>query len=176
VLDAAGNVHGFGAAQELGSAANQNLLKIVRWAYPEVDYEVVPASEVPTSAVAMLPTGSGNGYWVWLANGAVCHFGDAGIHGGIHRGQLDFAMVLLGLPFYGAGDCAQTPDAPSARSSSADPLETMAEEGESALVETVEEPENLDELPEPPPGYEDEALEPENDLGGGDNPDPAAAR
>jgi hypothetical protein len=113
ILDAAGNVHPFGAAQVFGSAANQDLLKIVRWAWPDdVDYEVVPASQVPTTAVALLPTPSGSGYWIWLANGAVCHFGDAGILGGIHRGQLDFPMVLLGMPFYGAGDCAQRPDDP----------------------------------------------------------------
>jgi hypothetical protein len=112
ILDAAGNVHPFGAARGFGSAANQDLLRVVTWAYPTVIFERIPAWQLPTTAVSLLPTASGNGYWVLLASGAVCHFGDAGTLGGIHAGQLDFAMVLLGLPFYGAGDCAQLPDAP----------------------------------------------------------------
>ena len=69
--------------------------------------EPVSPSEFPTDAVALLPTVSGDGYWVWLDNGAVCRFGDADRLGGIHRAELDQVMLFLGLPYYAEGPCAQ---------------------------------------------------------------------
>ena len=111
ILDAAGAVHPFGMAVTHGSAANQDMLRVVAWNYPDgFETEVVPAADAPTTAVALLPTTSGNGYWIWLANGAVCHFGDAPILGGLHRAHINFSMRLLGVPFYGPGDCSQSDD------------------------------------------------------------------
>jgi hypothetical protein len=108
ILDASGAVHPFGAAADHGSAAHQGLLRVVAWNFPRLETQVVPASEAPTTAVAMLPTPSGDGYWIWLANGAVCHFGDAAVLGGLHRAHINFSMRLLGVPFYGPGDCSQS--------------------------------------------------------------------
>jgi SGNH domain (fused to AT3 domains) len=158
VLDAAGNVHPFGAAPQLGSAANQDLLRVTSWQYPGgVDYEVVPAWQMPTTAVTLLPTTSGNGYWVWLANGAVCHFGDAPILGGVHRGQLDFPMVLLGLPFYGTGNCAQAEDAPSPTATDVSSLASTADAAHTTLP-----PEDLQ---APPTDAANPAIAHETDLG-----------
>jgi hypothetical protein len=111
VLDEAGGIHPFGMAVDHGSAAHQDLLRIVAWHYPEgFVTEAVPAADAPTSAVALLPTVSGNGYWIWLDNGAVCHFGDAAVLGGLHRAHINFSMRLLGVPFYGPGACSQSDD------------------------------------------------------------------
>jgi hypothetical protein len=111
VLDRAGDVHPFGMAADHGAAAHQDLLRVVDWNYPEgFVTEAVPAADAPTSAVALLPTVSGNGYWIWLDNGAVCHFGDAAVLGGLHRAHINFSMRLLGVPFYGPGDCSQSDD------------------------------------------------------------------
>jgi len=110
ILDEAGAVHPFGMAADHGSAADRPLLRVVAWNFPNFETEVVPASSAPTTAVALLPTRSGNGYWIWLANGAVCHFGDAGVLGGLHRAHINFSMRLLGVPFYGPGDCSQSDD------------------------------------------------------------------
>jgi hypothetical protein len=126
VLDRAGNVHPFGAATGHGSAANQNLLKVVAWNYPD-DFVTQPvrAADAPTTAVALQPTTSGNGYWVWLANGAVCHFGDAATLGGLHRAHINFSMRLLGVPFYGPGACAQSSDSPQSELSQATRVESQ---------------------------------------------------
>jgi hypothetical protein len=110
ILGAHGAVHPFGTAVDHGSAADQDMLRVVAWNFPDVETEPVPAASAPTTAVALLPTVSGNGYWIWLANGAVCHFGDAAVLGGLHRAHINFSMRLLGVPFYGPGDCSQSGD------------------------------------------------------------------
>jgi hypothetical protein len=108
ILDAAGAVHAFGAARDMGSAADQPMVRLDEYRGLD-DYTTapVPAAMVPTRAVALLPTVSGNGYWVWLDNGAVCRFGDADRLGGIHRAELDQVMLFLRLPYYADGPCAQ---------------------------------------------------------------------
>jgi hypothetical protein len=111
VLDRAGDVHPFGVAAQHGSAAHQDMLEVTAWNYPNgFQTRVVRAADAPAAAVALLPTPSGNGYWIWLDNGAVCHFGDATILGGLHRAHINFSMRLLGVPFYGPGDCSQSTD------------------------------------------------------------------
>jgi SGNH domain-containing protein len=108
ILDRAGGVHGFGAAEDLGSAGDQPMVRLGDYRnLGDYDTEPVPASAYPTDAVALLPTVSGDGYWVWLENGAVCRFGDADRLGGIHRAELDQVMLFLGLPYYADGPCAQ---------------------------------------------------------------------
>jgi hypothetical protein len=108
ILDRAGGVHGFGEARDLGSAGDQPMVRMDEYRSLD-DYETEPVSpsEFPTDAAALLPTVSGDGYWVWLDNGAVCRFGDADRLGGIHRAELDEVMLFLGLPYYGDGPCAQ---------------------------------------------------------------------
>ena len=108
ILDRGGGVHGFGSARSLGSAGNQPLVRLGEWrSLSDHDTEPVPPASFPTSAVALLPTETGDGYWVWLANGAMCRFGDARAHGSIHRAELDQVMLFLGLPYYGEGPCRQ---------------------------------------------------------------------
>lgn len=109
ILDRAGNVYPFGAAANYGTAANQDFLKVVGYDPDTQTWitEPVPASEHPTHAVAILPSTTGNGYYVALANGGLCHFGDAVASGGIHRTQINFFMIFLGHEFYGPGDCSQ---------------------------------------------------------------------
>lgn len=126
VLDASGAVHPFGEAAPHGSAADQGMLRIVDWEYPQgFITEPVAAARAPTTAVALAPTLSGNGYWVWLANGAVCHFGDAGVYGGLHRAHINFSMRLLGVPFYGPGDCSQSLDTTSAELDALEDVESQ---------------------------------------------------
>ena len=108
ILDRAGGVHGFGDARDLGSAGDQPMVRLGEYrSLGDYDTEPVPPSEFPTDAVALLPTVSGDGYWVWLDNGAVCRFGDADRLGGIHRAELDQVMLFLGLPYYADGPCDQ---------------------------------------------------------------------
>lgn len=108
VLDRGGGVHGFGAARDLGSAGDQPMVRLGAWrSVSDYETEPVPPSAAPTEAVALLPTVSGDGYWVWLGNGTVCRFGDADALGGIHRAELDEVMLFLGLPYYADGPCAQ---------------------------------------------------------------------
>lgn len=112
LLDRAGDVYPFGVAGDFGSAANQDLISFLGLQGEDfLDAETVAASEAPTQAVALLPTLSGNGYWVALANGAVCHFGDARTLGGIHVGEIEALQVFLGTPLYGEGACSQRDDA-----------------------------------------------------------------
>jgi hypothetical protein len=108
ILDRAGGVHAYGAARALGSAADQPMTRVGTWRSID-DYETqrVPAGAFPARAVAMLPTESGDGYWVWLDNGAVCRFGDADALGGIHRAEMDEVMLFMGQPYYGEGPCEQ---------------------------------------------------------------------
>ncbi|HEX8805050.1 MAG TPA: hypothetical protein VF743_12680, partial [Acidimicrobiales bacterium] len=108
LLDRAGNVHPFGDAEDLGSAAAQDMVRLQTW-HDVHDFvtEEVPASEAPTLAVTMLPTVSGHGYWIWLANGAVCRFGDAHALGGLHTAEVDQLMLYFHVPYYGNGPCAQ---------------------------------------------------------------------
>jgi hypothetical protein len=109
ILDRAGGVHGFGAARDLGSAGDQPSVRLAEWrSLGDYDTAPVPAADHPTEAVALLPTVSGDGYWVWLGNGAVCRFGDADVLGSIHRAELDEVMLFLGLPYYADGPCAQS--------------------------------------------------------------------
>jgi hypothetical protein len=108
ILDRAGGVHGFGRAEDLGSAADQPLVRLDEYrSLSDYDTEPVPPSEFPAEAIALLPTVSGDGYWVWLDNGAVCRFGDADHLGGLHRAELDQVMLFLGLPYYADGPCDQ---------------------------------------------------------------------
>jgi hypothetical protein len=108
ILDRAGGVHGFGDAEDLGSAGDQPMVRLDGYRnLGDYDTEPVPPAEFPTDAVALLPTVSGDGYWVWLDNGAVCRFGDADRLGGVHRAELDQVMLFLGLPYYADGPCAQ---------------------------------------------------------------------
>jgi hypothetical protein len=107
-LDRAGGVHAFGSAADLGSAVDQPLAKVTRFVNTgDFDTVAVPPHEVPTEAVAMLPTPTGEGYWVTLANGAVCSFGDAPHIGGIHRSEVDQVLLLKGAEYYGDGPCRQ---------------------------------------------------------------------
>jgi hypothetical protein len=109
VLDETGAVHPFGAAVDSGSAAGQDLVRFAeRGRIGEL--ERVPASQAPTTAVGMLSTLSGSGYWVMLASGAVCHFGDAPSVGGLHISRLEAALTFIEEPFYGDGPCGQDPD------------------------------------------------------------------
>lgn len=108
ILDRAGGVHGFGDARHLGSVEDQPMMRLGEWrAIEDYDTHPVAATEAPTHPVALLPTVSGDGYWVWLGNGAVCRFGDADQHGGIHRAEINQVMLFLGLPYYGEGPCDQ---------------------------------------------------------------------
>jgi SGNH domain (fused to AT3 domains) len=108
ILDRSGGVHGFGEAEDRGSAGDQPMVRLGEYRnLGDYDTEPVPPTEFPTDAVALLPTVSGDGYWVWLDNGAVCRFGDADRLGGIHRAELDEVMLFLGLPYYAEGPCAQ---------------------------------------------------------------------
>jgi hypothetical protein len=126
VLDAAGGVHPFGVAEPYGSAAGQDMLRVVDWEYPQGFVTApVPAAEAPSNAVAMVPTLSGNGYWIGLDSGAVCHFGDAGVFGGVHRAHINFSMRLLGVPFYGPGACSQSLDDTSAELDTLGDVETQ---------------------------------------------------
>lgn len=108
VLDRSGTVHPFGTAKDFGSAADQPFTRVTRFAgTSDFDTVRVPASEVPTEAVEILPTTTGEGYWVLLDNGAVCSFGDAEHIGGIHRSEVDQVLVLKALEYYGDGPCQQ---------------------------------------------------------------------
>jgi hypothetical protein len=108
VLDRSGAVHAFGTSRDLGSAADQPLAKVTRFASTaDFDTVHVPATDAPTEGVALLPTPSGDGYWVLLANGAVCSFGDAPHIGGIHRSEVDQVLMLKGQEYYGEGPCRQ---------------------------------------------------------------------
>jgi hypothetical protein len=108
ILDSAGNVTGFGDAEALGSPVAQDMVRLGEYrSLEDYDTEPVPAAEFPTGAVALLPTVSGDGYWVWLGNGAVCRFGDADALGGVHRAEIDEVMLFLGQPYYADGPCAQ---------------------------------------------------------------------
>jgi hypothetical protein len=108
ILDRAGGVHPFGAAGAFGSAADQPLARITRFASTgDFDSVPVPPSEVPTEAVSILSTPTGEGYWVAMANGAVCSFGDAPHIGGIHRSEVDQVLMLKGQEYYGDGPCRQ---------------------------------------------------------------------
>jgi hypothetical protein len=105
LLDRAGGVYAFGAADDHGSAGGQSMVRIRSWrGLDDYETEAAPASAV-TEAVAMLPTVSGDGYWVWLANGAVCRFGDADRLGGLHRAEVDELMLFLRMPYYADGPC-----------------------------------------------------------------------
>lgn len=107
VLDRAGNVHPFGAAGDQGSAAHQDMVRLVGSGYVT---EPVPAWTEPTTAIAILPTPSGEGYWISLANGAVCHFGDAPPLGALDRAEVNPVMTVLGHEFYEEGSpCGQPP-------------------------------------------------------------------
>jgi hypothetical protein len=114
ILDGAGNVYPFGAAVALGSAANQDFQRITGFEPPDHwIIEPVPAAEHPTTATAILPTATGDGYWISLANGAVCHFGDAPGIGALHRPQINFLLIFLGHEFYGDGSaCSQFTNEP----------------------------------------------------------------
>ena len=108
VLDRTGAVHPFGTAKDFGSAADQPFTRVTRFASTaDFDTARVPASDAPTDAVGLLPTSSGEGYWVLLGNGAVCSFGDAQHIGGIHRSEVDEVLLLKGLEYYGDGPCQQ---------------------------------------------------------------------
>ncbi|HEY3143641.1 MAG TPA: hypothetical protein VGJ86_21070 [Acidimicrobiales bacterium] len=107
VLDRAGNVYPFGAARDQGSAAHQDMVRLVGSGYVT---EPVPAWTEPTTAIAILPTPSGEGYWISLANGAVCHFGDAPPLGALDRAEVNPVMTVLGHEFYEEGSpCGQPP-------------------------------------------------------------------
>ncbi|HMG41285.1 MAG TPA: SGNH hydrolase domain-containing protein [Acidimicrobiales bacterium] len=111
VLDRAGGVHAFGAARPHGEVA-----ALPMW-HQSLDREKaglpplpVPADQVPpVDAVALLPTPTGRGYWVALASGAVCHFGDAPTLGGIHRAEVDPLMTFVGEPYWPEGPCTSPP-------------------------------------------------------------------
>jgi hypothetical protein len=108
LLDRTGRLHAFGGAPDLGSAADQPLARLSRFASTsDFDTVAVPPSEAPTEATALLPTGTGEGYWVLLANGAVCSFGDAHAWGGIHRAEVDEIMIYKDQPYYAEGPCRQ---------------------------------------------------------------------
>lgn len=111
LLDRDGTVHGFGDAVVHGSASD-----LTMWSQtyegqqagrPPVE---LPAAATPhAEALALLPTHTGHGYWVALADGAVCHFGDAPTLGGIHRSDVDSMMVYVGQEFYAEGPCTGPP-------------------------------------------------------------------
>ncbi len=108
VLDRSGAVHPFGTAKDFGSAADQPFTRVTRFASTaDFDTARVAPSEAPTDAVGILPTSTGEGYWVLLGNGAVCSFGDAEHIGGIHRSEVDEVLLLKGLEYYGDGPCQQ---------------------------------------------------------------------
>ena len=111
VLDRAGNVHGFGDAVAQGSATDLTMwsqtYKGQQAGRPPV--ELAAAATPHAEAVALLPTHTGRGYWVALADGAVCHFGDAPTLGGIHRSEVDSLMVYVGQEFYAEGPCTSPP-------------------------------------------------------------------
>jgi hypothetical protein len=111
VLERAGTVHAFGAARDHGSAAAVDM-----W-HQTFDRHTadlpplpLPAAEAPpVEAVALLPTATGRGYWLALATGAVCHFGDAPTLGGVHRAEVDPLMMFVGQPYYEGGPCTPPP-------------------------------------------------------------------
>jgi len=111
VLDRAGNVHGFGDAVTHGSAADLTMWSQTYEGHlsgrPPV--ELAAAATPHAEAVALLPTHTGRGYWVALADGAVCHFGDAPILGGAHRSEVDPMMIYVGQEFYAEGPCTGPP-------------------------------------------------------------------
>jgi SGNH domain-containing protein len=114
ILDRGGGVHPFGTAGQHGSAAGvaHDMLQVLGWDYPDGGFQTEPVDPTfadPVAAATMLSSPSGAGYWVQLTNGAVCHFGDAAVLGGLHRAQLDNSMRLQGLAFYGQGPCTQQP-------------------------------------------------------------------
>jgi hypothetical protein len=111
VLEQGGTVHAFGAAGDHGSAAAVDM-----W-HQTFDRHTaglpplrLPAAEAPpVEAVALLPTATGRGYWLALASGAVCHFGDAPTLGSIHRSAVDPLMTYVGEPYYVDGPCTHPP-------------------------------------------------------------------
>ena len=111
VLERRGTVHAFGSARDQGSAAAVDM-----W-HQTFDRHTaglpplpLPAADAPpVEAVALLPTATGRGYWLALATGAVCHFGDAPTLGGIHRAEVDPLMTFVGQPYYGGGPCTPPP-------------------------------------------------------------------
>jgi hypothetical protein len=111
LLDRAGNVHPFGVAQDLGSAANIDFVRVLAFrTRDDWDGEAVPSSTMPTYAIALLSTVSGGGYWIALANGAVCHFGDAPALGGLYLNEVEPMQTFLKWPLYGDGPCKHGPD------------------------------------------------------------------
>jgi hypothetical protein len=71
----------------------------------------VPAQTQQTTATAILPTPSGEWYWISLATGAVCHFGDAPALGPLDRAEINPVMTVLGHEFYEEGTpCGQPTD------------------------------------------------------------------
>ncbi|HEY8545571.1 MAG TPA: SGNH hydrolase domain-containing protein [Acidimicrobiales bacterium] len=111
VLERDGTVHAFGAAGDHGSAVAVDM-----W-HQTLDRHSaglpplrLPAAEAPApEAVALLPTATGRGYWLALASGAVCHFGDAPTLGGVHRAEVDPLMTYVGEPYYDEGPCTPPP-------------------------------------------------------------------
>ena len=111
VLDEGGRVHPFGAAADLGSVAglpmSHQTFDRQQAGQPALP---LPADQAPpVDAVTLLPTPSGRGYWVALAGGAVCHFGDAATLGGIHRAEVDPLMTYVGEPYWSEGPCTSPP-------------------------------------------------------------------
>jgi hypothetical protein len=107
LLDGTGRVHAFGGAADHGSANDQPMAVLTEFRSVD-DYDVGRAPAAGTTAVAMLPSPSGAGYWVWMADGAVCAFGDAHPFGGLHRAEVDEIMLYKQLPYYGDGPCRQS--------------------------------------------------------------------
>ncbi len=102
LLDRDGRVYAFGAAVHHGDASNQDLERIDQIIVgPPLQFVTspVPAS---TTATHLLSTPSGAGYWVFLANGTVCRFGDAPRLGNIYRTTFNGFVALIGEPYYPA--------------------------------------------------------------------------
>ena len=95
-LDRAGGVHAFGSAADLGSAVDQPLAKVTRFVSTgDFDTVAVPPSEAPTEAVAILPTPTGEGYWLAAKDGGVFSYGDASFEGSAGGTKLNAPIVAM---------------------------------------------------------------------------------